>query len=140
MKFSLIWRCSNVFNHFLKIMNLLNHVCFLHPMNMLHIWVATFFQCASLTKLNIWEEEWFITIKALLKKKKNNKNNNNKRERRIINDLVCKQYINACKLCAKLRFVTFKTIQVDQKNIFNFLIIIPNFSVIETCSKFNFGF
>jgi hypothetical protein len=42
--------------------------------------------------------------KSFTKRKTINKNNNNKRGRKIINDLVCKQYINACELCAKLRW------------------------------------
>jgi hypothetical protein len=73
-------------------MEILNHVFFLHPMN---IWWDKFFLNVSLIELNAWEDEWFVIeysqngkrkAKKLLKKNKNNK------------WYICGQCIDACKL------------------------------------------
>ncbi len=47
-------------SNFESIMNVLNHVCFLDPMNMLKCY--NFF---STFELNAWEDTWIVAIKAL---------------------------------------------------------------------------
>jgi len=94
-------------NNFENIMILWNHVCSPYPMNMLYVWVASFFQCVSLFELNAWEDKWFVVIKALQKgKMKEKKIQKTEKWRR--NDLVCEQHIDACKVATNWDGQDFK--------------------------------
>jgi hypothetical protein len=90
--------------------------------------VATFFQRVSLIELNAWEDEWFVAIK------KNNKKNDQKKGRRKKIDLICDQYINACKLGANWEHQFFYKKPCKFITII-IIIIFFHFYVVETFSK-----
>jgi hypothetical protein len=61
----------------------------------------------SLFELNAWEYKWLVVVKALWKGKMKEKNiQKNEKWRR--NDLICEQYIDACKLGANWDGQDFK--------------------------------
>ncbi len=94
MKLPLYYINQKYVNNLENIMNLLNHVCFLHPMNMLGFKVI----CVSLIEcIRGWMN---CCHRSFTRKKKESKEGDkNGRQKKI--DLVYGKYTNVCKLGAK---------------------------------------
>ncbi len=85
-------------NNLENIMNILNHMCFLHLMNVL-CGLRLFFY-VSLIELNAWKDEWLLNIGDLQEGKKKKQEEWPKKEKGLKRWLICGRFTNTCKLDA----------------------------------------
>ncbi len=100
LKLPLYYINQKYVNNLENIISLLNHVCFLHPMNMLGFRVI----CVSLIGCM---GGWKICCHRSFARRKKESKEGDKNGRKNI-DLVYGKYINACKLGAKWNGQVFK--------------------------------